>query len=182
MYSLMRRITKVSVVGRFGELNVKPVHVSRTDCLCLSLGPLCTFWKCTAFHVYCNCHSLYFMYVELFRFTQTLHLISIISEICPVFRLFNLTCPIWGNIMVAPPFYNALYGINYRLPNVTYIIAVGIYSVVRVVKRGATMILPNRYLTMLTFINPVRVQQVVWRRRRVCLSQSSAVFWRKPSY
>ena len=32
--------------------------------------------------------------------------------------------------MVAPPFYNALYRINYNLPNVTYIVAVSIYSVV----------------------------------------------------
>ena len=39
-----------------------------------------------------------------------------------------------SNIMVAPPFYNALYGINYRLLNVvTYIIVVAIYSVVGVV-------------------------------------------------
>ena len=36
--------------------------------------------------------------------------------------------------MVAPPFYNTLYGINYRLPNITYIVAVGMYSVVHVVK------------------------------------------------
>ena len=36
--------------------------------------------------------------------------------------------------MVAPPFYNAIYGINYRLPNVTSIVAVSIYSVVHVVK------------------------------------------------
>ena len=35
--------------------------------------------------------------------------------------------------MVATWFYNALYGINYRLHQ---IVAVGIYSVVRVVKRG----------------------------------------------
>ena len=35
-----------------------------------------------------------------------------------------------GKIMVALPFYKVLYGINYRLPNITYIIAVGIYSVV----------------------------------------------------
>ena len=27
-------------------------------------------------------------------------------------------------------FYNALYGINYRLPNVTYIVTLGVYSVV----------------------------------------------------
>ena len=39
--------------------------------------------------------------------------------------------------MVAPQFYNALFGISYRLPNVTYIVAVGVYSVVRVVKQGA---------------------------------------------
>ena len=33
--------------------------------------------------------------------------------------------------MVAPSFYNALYGINYRLPNVTFT------TVVHVVKRGS---------------------------------------------
>ena len=44
--------------------------------------------------------------------------------------------------MIVLPFYNALYGINYRLPNVTFIVEVGIYSVVRIVNRGATMILP----------------------------------------
>ena len=43
--------------------------------------------------------------------------------------------------MSAPLFYNTLYGINYRLPE--QIIAVGIYSIVHVVNRGATMILPN---------------------------------------
>ena len=46
-----------------------------------------------------------------------------------------------GNI-IAPSFYNTLYGINYMLPNVTWIIAVSIYSVVRLVKGGA-MILPT---------------------------------------
>ena len=40
-----------------------------------------------------------------------------------------------GNIRVAPPFYNALSGINYSLSNVTYIVAVGIYSVVCMVKQ-----------------------------------------------
>ena len=38
--------------------------------------------------------------------------------------------------MVAPPFYNAFYRIN--LPNVTYIVAVGIYSVVRVIKQRSS--------------------------------------------
>ena len=33
-----------------------------------------------------------------------------------------------GNIMVAPPFYNTIYRINYRLQNVTWIVAVGVYS------------------------------------------------------
>ena len=41
-----------------------------------------------------------------------------------------------GNTMVALLFYNALYGINYRLPNITWIVVVGIHSVVRVVKGG----------------------------------------------
>ena len=36
--------------------------------------------------------------------------------------------------MVGAPFYNALYGINFRLLNVTYIVAVAIYSVEGVVK------------------------------------------------
>ena len=45
--------------------------------------------------------------------------------------------------MVAPPFYNAIYGINYRLPNVTQIVAVGIYSTEGIVKRAPTMILPT---------------------------------------
>ena len=30
---------------------------------------------------------------------------------------------------VGAPFYSALYGMNYRLPNVTLIVAVGIHSV-----------------------------------------------------
>ena len=51
--------------------------------------------------------------------------------------LSGCTPPSHGKIMVAPPFYNALYGINYRLPNVTSIAAVGIYSVVHVVKWGS---------------------------------------------
>ena len=37
--------------------------------------------------------------------------------------------------MVAPPFHNALYGINCRLLNVTYTLSVGICSAVRVVIR-----------------------------------------------
>ena len=36
-----------------------------------------------------------------------------------------------------PPFHNTLYRINYRLPNVTSIVAVGIYSVEGVVKQGS---------------------------------------------
>ena len=49
--------------------------------------------------------------------------------------------------MVALLFYNALYGINYRLPNITWIVVVGIHSVVRVVKGGAVMILPVKTCT-----------------------------------
>ena len=52
-------------------------------------------------------------------------------------------CPAGGSnitwlireIWLLPLFYSALCGINYRLPNVTWIIAVDIYSVARVVKR-----------------------------------------------
>ena len=46
--------------------------------------------------------------------------------------------------MVAPTFYNTLYGINYRLPNVTSIVAVGIYSVAGVVERGSNHDLDKR--------------------------------------
>ena len=35
-----------------------------------------------------------------------------------------------------PPFYNALYRINYRLPIITKIVAVGICSAVHIVNRG----------------------------------------------
>ena len=54
----------------------------------------------------------------------------------------NLYCynrGVVGNNMVAPPFYNynALYGISYRLPNVTWTVAVGVHYVVRVVKWGS---------------------------------------------
>ena len=40
-------------------------------------------------------------------------------------------------IMIDPAFYNTLSRINYRLPKVTYIVAVGIYSGERVVKLGS---------------------------------------------
>ena len=42
-----------------------------------------------------------------------------------------------GCSRVAPTFKTALYGINYRLPNVTEIVTVDIYFVVRDVKRGS---------------------------------------------
>ena len=45
---------------------------------------------------------------------------------------------IYGNIMVAPPFYSALYEINYyRLPDITYFVAVGTDFVVSIVKWGS---------------------------------------------
>ena len=39
--------------------------------------------------------------------------IVIFISMMGVVRIFD------GNIKVAPPFYDAVYGINYRLPNVT---------------------------------------------------------------
>ena len=48
---------------------------------------------------------------------------------CPPFTISAV------NIMDAPPFYNALYRINFGLLNVTWIVAVGINSVVHVLKR-----------------------------------------------
>ena len=50
---------------------------------------------------------------------------------------------IHGNIMVAPPFYNILYGINYRLLNITYIVAVGIHVVKRVSNHFAWFIITD---------------------------------------
>ena len=50
-----------------------------------------------------------------------------ITTVCNIVVVFSL-------------FYNVLYGINYRLPSVAYIVAGDLYSVVRVVERGATMI------------------------------------------
>ena len=40
--------------------------------------------------------------------------------------------------MVIHPLYNALYGLNYSIHKVTYIVAVCIYSEVRVVKLEST--------------------------------------------
>ena len=48
-----------------------------------------------------------------------------------------------GNIMGGATFYNVLYGINYRLPNVTQIVAVCIYSVEGLITWALTKILPN---------------------------------------
>ena len=66
------------------------------------------------------------------------------QSICPVLIILGhpgmhqplSQLALYGNSMVGAQFYSALYGITYRLPNVTYIVAVGIYSAEGVVKRG----------------------------------------------
>ena len=71
-------------------------------------------------------HRRYSMLVWNKKFGLVTKCHLIILKVCIIFVF-----------MAAPSFYNTLYGINYRLLNVTYIVAVGIYAIVLVVKWGS---------------------------------------------
>ena len=53
--------------------------------------------------------------------------------------------------MVGGPFYNARYGIKYGLPNLTYILSVGIYSVEGVVKRAINHAIATHFVFVMVF-------------------------------
>ena len=91
---------------------------------------------------HCN-HNEYFSFLPAF---ENVILVDdktkILKPISPG-KAPKQTIFLFGNIVVAQPFYNTLYGINYETPSTNYVQATERYinlfdicSVVRVVKRG----------------------------------------------
>ena len=91
--------------------------------------------------------------------------ISVFQNVC------KMQNTMMGSIDVCFPFYNALYVINYRLPNATEIVAVVIYSVVCVVKWGSNHDIANN-VRLITIQSDVKKWNVFRLHYLLCF-----LFW-----